>query len=141
VKEIQAALGVDDDGRWGRGTQRAFNASGVDRDGNGLISQAELNRLVNPAARTLRMEHRDITDNKDLVRQIQTKLGFTGKDVDGVWGNKTAKAFRDYEGCHTGFNADGMVSRAELNTLTAPPTPPQENRNPVANFFSRFLRN
>lgn len=143
VREAQQALGFTGshiDGVWGRGTQRAFVASGFDTNHDGLISRAELNVFSNPAQRALRQEHRDITRSADLVRTIQRELGFTGKDVDGVWGPNTQRAYREHEGCHIGFTADGLISRAELATLTAPPTPPrEESRNPLRDFVGSLF--
>lgn len=160
VRRVQQVLGEDVDGVWGRDTQRAFVASGRDTNNDGNISRAELDALLSntqlpPLLRpapgptpATREEHAAITrydanrnsQQREQIRVIQRALGFTGDAVDGIWGTNTQRAFREYESCHMGFNADGLITRAELATLTAPPTPPRapEERGPLQALASMF---
>lgn len=52
----------------------------------------------------------------DDVRKLQTSLGFTGKDVDGIYGNKTAAAVRDYQSAN-GLKVDGIAGNQTLGSL------------------------
>lgn len=71
----------------------------------------------------------------DEVKKLQTSLGFTGKDVDGIFGDKTLSAVKDYQK-NNGLTVDGIVGKNTWGSLnkastTAPstttPTTPQQN--------------
>ena len=46
----------------------------------------------------------------DEVKKLQEALGFTGKDVDGIFGNKTQQAVIDYQK-KNGLTADGIAGK------------------------------
>ncbi len=50
------------------------------------------------------------------VKKLQTKLGFTGKAVDGVFGAKTEAKVKAYQKKHK-LKADGIVGQATWKTL------------------------
>lgn len=58
----------------------------------------------------------------DEVKKLQTSLGFTGKDVDGIYGNKTAAAVRDYQSAN-GLSVDGIAGNQTLGSLYGGSTP------------------
>lgn len=76
----------------------------------------------------------------DEVKKLQTALGFTGKDVDGIFGQKTQQAVRDYQKAN-GLSVDGIAGDQTLGKLyatkqttpsapaatTPTPTTPQNN--------------
>lgn len=62
----------------------------------------------------------------DEVKKLQTSLGFTGKDVDGIFGDKTLSAVKDYQK-NNGLTVDGIVGKNTWGSLnkastTAPST-------------------
>lgn len=57
---------------------------------------AYLNKRVNPSTATLQQKTNAITNEQ--VKELQRSLGFTGKDVDGLYGEKTIKAMRQKYG-------------------------------------------
>lgn len=52
----------------------------------------------------------------DEVKQLQQALGFTGKDVDGIFGQKTEKAVRDYQAANN-LTVDGIAGKNTLGSL------------------------
>ena len=44
------------------------------------------------------------------VKKLQTALGFTGKDVDGIFGKKTQQAVKDYQKAN-GLTVDGIAGK------------------------------
>ena len=52
----------------------------------------------------------------DEVKQLQEALGFTGKDVDGIFGNKTQQAVIDYQK-NNGLTVDGIAGKNTLGKL------------------------
>ena len=50
------------------------------------------------------------------VKELQAALGFTGKDVDGIYGQKTAQAVRDYQTAN-GLQIDGIAGNETLGHL------------------------
>lgn len=52
----------------------------------------------------------------DDVKKLQTALGFTGKDVDGIFGAKTQKAVTDYQSAN-GLTVDGIAGEKTLGKL------------------------
>ena len=59
------------------------------------------------------------------VKKLQESLGFTGKDVDGIFGKKTQKAVMDYQKANN-LTVDGIAGKNTLGKLygtTTTPTP------------------
>ena len=52
----------------------------------------------------------------DDVKKLQTALGFTGKDDDGIFGTKTQKAVTDYQSAN-GLVVDGIADEKTLGKL------------------------
>ncbi len=52
----------------------------------------------------------------DEVKQLQQALGFTGKDVDGIFGNKTQQAVIDFQKAN-GLTVDGIAGKNTLGKL------------------------
>lgn len=52
----------------------------------------------------------------DEVKQLQEALGFTGNDVDGVFGKKTQQAVIDYQKAN-GLTVDGIAGKNTLGKL------------------------
>ena len=52
----------------------------------------------------------------DEVKQLQTALGFTGKDVDGIYGKKTEQAVIDYQ-TNNDLEVDGIAGKNTLGKL------------------------
>lgn len=70
----------------------------------------------------------------DEVKKLQTSLGFTGKDVDGIFGNKTLAAVKDYQQKNNltvdgivGKNTWGALNGGSTATTTPTTTTPQQN--------------
>lgn len=71
----------------------------------------------------------------DEVKKLQTSLGFTGKDVDGIFGNKTLSAVKDYQK-KNGLAVDGIVGKNTWGALnkasaTTTPSPTTTNTTPT----------
>jgi hypothetical protein len=52
----------------------------------------------------------------DEVKQLQESLGFTGNDVDGIFGKKTQQAVIDYQKAN-GLTVDGIAGKNTLGKL------------------------
>lgn len=52
------------------------------------------------------------------VKKLQTALGFTGKDVDGIFGNKTQQAVKDFQ-TKNGLTVDGIAGNQTFGKLYA----------------------
>lgn len=52
----------------------------------------------------------------DEVKKLQEKLGFTGSDVDGIYGTKTQAAVQKYQ-TDNGLSADGIAGEQTLSKL------------------------
>ena len=67
----------------------------------------------------------------DEVKKLQTALGFTGKDVDGIYGKKTQQAVTDYQKAN-GLSVDGIAGNQTLGKLYASNTAPSATTTPSA---------
>ena len=65
------------------------------------------------------------------VKQLQTALGFTGKDVDGIFGSKTEAAVKSYQQ-NNGLTVDGIAGKNTLGKLYSTNT-----ATPVSNTGSQ----
>ena len=72
----------------------------------------------------------------DDVKKLQTALGFTGKDVDGIYGKKTQQAVTDYQKAN-GLTVDGIAGNQTLGSLyaTAPATTPSATTPQQSNTY------
>ena len=57
-----------------------------------------------------------VGDRGDLVKRIQTALGFTGKNADGIFGNGTKAAVQSWQRTNR-FTATGDVTQEQANKL------------------------
>lgn len=58
----------------------------------------------------------------DDVKKLQEALGFTGSDVDGIYGQKTQAAVKDYQKSN-GLTVDGIAGEQTLGKLYGNSTP------------------
>lgn len=58
----------------------------------------------------------------DDVKKLQEALGFTGSDVDGIYGEKTQAAVKDYQK-NNGLTVDGIAGEQTLGKLYGNSTP------------------
>ncbi len=58
----------------------------------------------------------------DDVKKLQEALGFTGSDVDGIYGQKTQAAVKDYQK-NNGLTVDGIAGEQTLGKLYGNSTP------------------
>ncbi|MGI9363548.1 MAG: peptidoglycan-binding domain-containing protein [Rhizobiaceae bacterium] len=110
VKRLQEALGIDADGAFGPGTEKAVRdyqtANGLSADGIAgpdTFAAMGLYELV-----LLRVGSRGTT-----VKKVQQDLGI---DADGRFGAGTKKAVMEFQKAN-GLAADGMVGPATLEKL------------------------
>jgi len=110
VKRLQQKLGVDADGIYGGGTERAVRdfqkEHGLSADGIAgpdTFAAMGLNELV-----LLRRGSRGVT-----VKKMQEKLG---TDADGIFGGGTERAVREYQE-KNGLKADGLAGPQTLNHM------------------------
>jgi len=112
VKRLQERLGIDADGIYGSGTEKAVRSA---QDSAGLVADGiagpdtftalGLNELV-----LLRVGTRGET-----VKKLQTALGI---DADGKFGPGTEKAVKDFQTAQ-GLDADGLAGPETLAKLDA----------------------
>ncbi|MCB1386465.1 MAG: peptidoglycan-binding protein [Nitratireductor sp.] len=112
VKRLQQRLGVEADGIFGSGTEKALkdfqkdNGLAVDGiAGPETFTAMGLNELV-----LLRVGSRG-----NLVKKLQSELGVS---ADGAFGPGTKKAVADYQKAH-GLEADGMAGPKTLATMAS----------------------
>lgn len=67
----------------------------------------------------------------DDVKKLQTALGFTGGDVDGIFGEKTQKAVMDYQK-NNGLTVDGIVGKNTWAALNKASTSGASTQAPAA---------
>jgi peptidoglycan hydrolase-like protein with peptidoglycan-binding domain len=110
VKRLQEKLGIDADGIFGGGTERAVREfqkeHGLSADGIAgpdTFAAMDLDELV-----LLRRGSRGVT-----VRAMQEKLSI---DADGVFGGGTERAVRAYQE-ENGLKADGLAGPATLSKM------------------------
>jgi peptidoglycan hydrolase-like protein with peptidoglycan-binding domain len=80
----------------------------------------------------------------DLVKTLQAKLGFSGKDVDGDFGRKTEAKVKEFQKAN-GLTADGIVGAKTWKALfgadypsTGTNLPKSMNPNASPNPFSQY---
>jgi peptidoglycan hydrolase-like protein with peptidoglycan-binding domain len=80
----------------------------------------------------------------DLVKTLQAKLGFTGKDVDGDFGKKTETKVKEFQKSK-GLTSDGVVGAKTWKSLfgadypsTGTNLPKSMNPNASINPFSQY---
>ena len=112
VKRLQEKLGIDADGLFGAGTEKAVRdaqgAAGLAVDGIAgpdTFTALDLNELV-----LLRVGTRG-----DTVKKLQTALGL---DADGKFGPATEKAVKEFQSSN-GLDADGLAGPETLAKLDA----------------------
>lgn len=112
VKRLQEKLGIDADGDFGPGTERAVKefqqANGLAVDGIAgpdTFTAMGLNELV-----LLRVGSRG-----DAVKKLQQDLGI---DADGRFGPGTKKAVMEFQAAN-GLEADGMAGPLTLAKMTS----------------------
>lgn len=112
VKRLQEKLGIDADGDYGSGTEKAVRAfqeeHGLSADG--IAGPDTFTAMGLPELVLLRVGSRGET-----VKKLQAALGV---DADGIFGNGTKKAVMDYQTSH-GLAADGMAGPATLAQMSA----------------------
>ena len=67
----------------------------------------------------------------DDVKKLQTALGFTGGDVDGIFGEQTQKAVMDYQK-NNGLTVDGIVGKNTWAALNKASTSGASTQAPAA---------
>lgn len=93
----------------------------------------------------VRDEHVQIIGDKDVVREVQRRIG---AKVDGIWGRETTAKFREYESCNVGFTADGRITAAELRNVLMPvqhvaevaPPAATPRGNPLVDMLQHLVR-
>lgn len=112
VKRLQEKLGIDADGIFGSGTEKAVRdaqaSAGLSVDGIAgpdTFTALGLNELV-----LLRVGTRG-----DTVKKLQTALGI---DADGKFGPGTEKAVKEFQ-TSNGLDADGLAGPETLAQLDA----------------------
>lgn len=77
---------------------------------------AYLNKRVNPSTATSQQKTNVMTNEQ--VKELQRSLGFTGKDVDGLYGEKTMKAMRQKYGTSNFAEAFQKVKQQAASVST-----------------------
>ena len=67
------------------------------------------------------------------VKDLQTALGFTGKDVDGIFGNKTLNAVKNYQK-QNGLTVDGIVGNNTWGALNKSSTTTTSTTQPSPTY-------
>ena len=67
----------------------------------------------------------------DDVKKLQEALGFTGNDIDGIFGQKTQQAVKDYQKAN-GLAVDGIAGKNTLGALYGTSTPATTTTTPTA---------
>lgn len=67
----------------------------------------------------------------DDVKKLQEALGFTGNDIDGIFGQKTQQAVKDYQKAN-GLAVDGIAGNNTLGALYGTSTPATTTATPTA---------
>lgn len=114
VKSCQQQFGIPADGIAGPQTMAALNGSPVTRQWN--------NSPAVPASREILLQPGDRGANVTELQQRLQALGYSTGGVDGVYGEMTAAAVRDFQQSH-GLSSDGKFGTLELAKLESRPTP------------------
>jgi peptidoglycan hydrolase-like protein with peptidoglycan-binding domain len=109
VKLCQTQLGIPSDGIAGPQTMAALNGNPI----------APISQSPQPTSREILIQKGDRGENVTELQQRLQSLGYAVGGVDGVYGEMTAAAVRDFQQSHGLTPVDGKVSPTEVAKLEA----------------------